>query len=374
MKKIFIVTFVFLMISMVSLHAKEVGDDSFQFKGLVYLNWHINMTDGTDNEDGSKKNTFEMERLYLTFLKDFDKIWGFRATTDVGNETVEEDGKEQQKYRLFIKFAYVQAKKSIGPLDLQFRAGMVNTPVSGFNDWLSNQRWAHKNCFLASKDILKKGSTDGAGQGYSIDNPADMGVNIRVTLMKIVTLAGSITNGEGYKKTDEEEQGSSSEGKAYAGRLTLAPFKGLYISGFYRFEGTDTDESDNHRGYYGGGIAWADKSIRVGVNCAKAFEKQVGKDLSYNGEEYDMKIVDIWLTLNFESLTGVPVLVVARYFYGDNGLDNGTATLLAGGIGYRLAKNFRVIAWYEQLDNEADDKADNADPDRTFYIKSEVKF
>ena len=375
---------------------QEVEGLGLQISGMMYINWHTNMTDSTDSESGNKKNTFEIERVYLTLCRRFSGIWRARITTDVGkerileNEAFEEqdisgetvktvDGTVTSKYRLFIKYAFIEANQSIGLIDLRFQFGMIGTPVTGFTEKLSDQRWIHKNFINGSNAVLIYQSGSGL-KGYSIDNSADMGASLDLSVMKAVTIAVAITNGEGYKKAQEsdyaypgDDSKNTAEGKAYYGRLTIRPVQSLYLSGYYRHEGTSVDEFESYRGYYGGGIAWKSDAVKIGVNYIKPFQKINGERWVIDNEELDMSIVDTWITLQFSSFTGIPLFIMACYGIGDTGQESGKTSFAGGGLGYKFNKHLRCIAWYEQTDSESLDEVGEPNPEKSFWLKAEVR-
>ena len=85
-----------------------------------------------------------------------------------------------------------------------------------------------------------------------------------------------------------------------------------------------------------------------------------------------MSIIDVWLSFDFKPIIDLPIFIMSRYGRGDNGLALGKTDFYGGGLGYKFEKYLRVIAWYDVLDNEAEDKAKNSNPEKTFYIKGEV--
>ena len=367
--------------------------------GVIYFNWHQNMTDEADNEAADKKNTFEIERIYLTWKITYNDMFSSRVTTDVGKETmiekpkyteldtdgdgtadeelVNDSSSENQKYRLYIKYAYGQFKYKTDPVNVKFKFGMLGTPSIGFIDKLGDQRWILQNFIDSSKKILIKPD----GKGYSIDNSADLGTSLKISAMKLVELEASYTVGEGYKKSDESQHSPTDDGKAYAGRLTISPpvpdFP-IFISVFGRLEGTDTDEVKNHKGYYGFGLALKHKIVKIGANYILPFEKVDDENLAYvdgsgNVEEYDMSLIDVWLTVELNNIIGMPLFIMGRYGLGDTGLNNGKTQYIGSGLGYRFEKHVRLIAWYQMIDNEARDEAKEANPEQALYIKAEIK-
>jgi hypothetical protein len=391
-----------LVFSASALLAEEKAEKKMKLEGLAYINWHTMMTDSTDNEGGEKENTFQLERVYLTWKSSFANGWSARVTTDVENkrsyEEVEleinddvDDGgngdgivdadevdftaKSKTKYVLFLKYAYVEKKSEIGPARLQFRFGLIDTPIIGFIDKLIDQRWIHRDFIDDAKDILIMSD----GKGYELDYSADMGASLGIELMKMVEVHVAVTNGEGYKNSLESEDDARNEGKAYYGRLTVSPIPQLKISGYYRREGLDADESDFHKGYYGGGIAWVDKKlIMIGANYVVAYEKEAGDDLEGTqvdgtDKKYEFSIIDAWVTVKFDTIVGVPLFLVGRYGIGDTGHKEGKTTYMGAGLGYQFDPHVRFIAYYDQFDNELADYGDEPNPSAKFSIKCEVK-
>ncbi len=348
---------------------------------LMYMNWHIGLTEGTDNGGGDKKNTFEFERIYLDLKYKLDEVWSVRITTDIENqqtlegvdynkddETVGDSATVRSKYALFIKHGYLQAKKKLDPIDVQVRAGMIDTPISGHMDSLGDQRWIMENMMGMSKQMLFIGD-----KGYTLDTTADMGLQAQVDYNKLISAVAALTNGEGFKNSNESEAGARSEGKSYYGRLTVTPIEGLVLSGYYKKEGTDTDENKNQKGYYGASIAWVTDLVKVGATYLLPYEKKDGDKIADGDDEYEMSVLDIWCSLYLNSVIDIPVIVMARYGIADNGLDDGKTTFMGGGAGYVFNKYCRVIAWYQQMDNEDRDTKEKPNPEKQFAVKAEVK-
>ncbi|MFH0976249.1 MAG: hypothetical protein V1874_10755 [Spirochaetota bacterium] len=360
--------------------------------GQVYMNWHVGLTDNSDKTGtkDSNTNTFELERIYLNFNKKFNDNFSAKVTLDIANDlmtesTTNSDGSEDtstttattksSKYRVFLKFGYLQAKNSFGFVNTTIKAGMIDTPVSSLTNELSDQRYLHKNLIDDSKNLI----------ATSIDNPADMGLSIGLNFMKKADLTFAITNGEGYKKTNEsyyndknDSSKNTSQGKAYYTKLTLMPIETLYISGFCRYEGTSVNESDDHKGYYGAGISWKNDLLKLGANYLLPFQKKNGEDVTYTssagGGKKKLSIMETWLTFTPKKLIQIPILAMARYGFGKD-LDKGDSmtTYMGIGIGYELDPNIRVAAWFDQYDSEAKDAANNPNPTRMFSIRTDIR-
>jgi hypothetical protein len=358
-----------------------------------YINWHTVLTESTDNKSGEKMNTFELERLYLQWEKDLGGIWSGRVTLDVGNEPVIENasltsttptlanssgttvkavtGGQTSKYRAYVKYAYAQAKDKIGDeLEYKFQFGMIETPVIGFTDKAGDQRWVHKNLLDDSKSIL----------GSSIDYSADMGASLALDYSKMINVTLALMNGEGYKNTNEslfnssDQTKNTSQGKAVYGKLTVTPIEGLSLSGYYRQEGTSAKQSDNNKGYMGGGVAYKNDLLMAGVNYLLPFQKVDGEAVkNSDNKEKELSLADIWITVTPEKEIGLPLLVMARYGWGeDSNLEKSKVTFLGAGVGYVFNKNVRAMAWYQQYDSEAKKEAELPNPDKQFAVKAEI--
>lgn len=377
-----------LLITGGSLLAEEKpGAGPVEFSGTMYLNLHSNITESTDTDSGDKITTFEIERVYLTLKKKLNGIFSARVTADVShdqvienageiqadvnndgnNETVYTGGGKKDKYNLYLKYAYVQAANKLGPAGIKFKFGLIDTPAIGFIDNLADQRWAHKNFVDESKTVLPDGS--------SIDNSADMGASLDIDILKKANIVFAVLNGEGYKETYEAKH-DTYEGKAFQTRLSVIPVENLYANGFFRYEGTGAIESDDNRGYMGGGLAWKSDLLMAGFNYFKIFEKENGEPARWsNGDKKDQVLLDSWLTITPEKITGSPVFFMGRFGLGqDMKLEKSRTTFIGAGIGYAFHESVRTIAWYEQYDSEADDAADKANPQKKVYLKAEVSF
>jgi len=362
---------------------EEEKKPELNLKGKAYIEY---MNQTKVQEDDKKLNTFQIKRVYLTWKKELSSIWSARVTTDVGQvdstgdftidqgdldggitPTDDYDGETSSStnsYTVYLKYAYVQGKKDFGPVSAKMQLGMIGTPAIGLTDDVSDYRWVNNNYIDHAKMLL----FDTSGKGTSIDNSADAGVRLDLELMKMVTLTGMYSNGEGYKKVDEP----SSNGKAMYGMLTVTPVEGLALAGFYRNEVTNEFESgDNYKMYYGGGISYSTDLIKIGANYVLPEVKKAGTKTVA-----DAYLLDTWLNVNLNSVAGMPVLIMGRYAMAENEEANDVldtdsrVTIWAAGVGYQFVKGFQALAYLENRTFEAE----GTDDEQTFYVKTEVKF
>ncbi len=321
-----------------------------------------------------KGDHFTLNRGYITFAKKFDEVWSVRVTTDVSSGA-KTDGTGEN--RVFIKNAYLQMRQDFDPVVFTIQYGLVGTPITGLIDKVADVRWIYNSYIDKSKDLINE----------TLDPTADMGIKGEMEIMKMVTLTGMYSNGEGYSKGFSEAEGDFS--KAYYGMLTVNPIKGLYLAGFYknlmnssRVDATSVTSvthpasdwnSGNYLTYYGAALAWSDNIFKVGGDYSM-IRQNISTDAT--NPKKKGKLYDVWAMINLGDLTGVPVLLYGRYASGElknanpvSGEVDASGNSTAGGLGYQFNKNVRVLAMYEVVD-----KKWLSGKDETFWVKTEVKF
>jgi hypothetical protein len=364
-------------LSSAAAQAAESEQSATQVSGKMFIQW-VKAMSNAPVDQSEHENSFQLQRAYLSFKHQIDQVWSVNVTLDAGNDA----GGSDTRYLVYVKNAYVQAKVGMGVADLTLQFGMVGTAAIGIIDKVSDYRWLNSNYLDAAKSLLAKSTT---ALGQSIDTSADMGVSAQLQIAKIVTVTAQVTNGEGYKKTDEDASGD--DGKAYLGMLTVQPIPGLYIAGYMRNETTDDGhDSDNYIRYYGGTLAYSTDLIKVGASyivAKKSTHAWPYEDAQVTSET-DYTIIDAFLNVDLQSVIGVPVLIAGRYARGVTEFDDAagtevTTTLWAAGLGYKFNKNVRFMGYYEVYSAETNLDPTSATLDYTddaerFYVKCEVVF
>lgn len=326
--------------------------------GVGYFDWKkdIQKSDGTESE-----NTFELNRVYLNFTKQFDEIWSMRVTTDIGQvesestnpyqedaTTTSEVKSKTNNYTVYLKFAYIQAAQQYEHLSYTLQFGMVGTPLLNYIDGQSDYRWIQQNYFDNSKDLLQT----------TVDYSADAGVRADVSLFKVVTITGAITNGEGFKHVSETD-----DGKAYYGMLTVNPFEHFSLIAFNRYCITnDNDRSDNYTNDTAFGAFYTQDVVKAGVVYALPVEEVSGQKTNY-------RLVDSYLHIDLSYVWTVPLLLAARVGYGKNTDNDNTIKIYSGGVGYRFSKDIRTIVYYQHKKDDTKSKAD-----KVMYVKCGISF
>ncbi len=312
--------------------------------------------------DYSSKNSnaFRINRAYLDFRYKIADFLNARVTTDV-DATATPAADSNAAFHLYLKYAYLEAKKDFGPVMLSATGGMIETPVLGLTDKISDYRWISPNYLDQSKNILN---------GKSFDSSADAGVKASIGLFKYVTLTAAFTNGGGYKANEGNSY------KAFTYLATVTPMKSIYISGFGRNEITgkyDYTGKKTKKEYYGYGVAYSTDLIKVGMNHIFPYETTVGTDYTSGSFVINYTpvlrrgymLIDAWLNFNLgAAVEKAPLLITGRVVYGlsrgsnsvgsiniatpsvtqstETGKERSTL-LYALGIGWKVNQNFRIM-------------------------------
>lgn len=367
--------------------SSDTQKESVKVSGVLYLQWlkEFERPSGAEN-----RNSFDIQRAYLNVAYKIDEIWSTRLTLDVAN-----DNGTDQRYQAYLKFAYVQAAPDLGFGKLTLQFGMIGTSVIGLIDSMSDYRWLNENFINASNLILHNQKSAKMGQltgrtaiaadwsGQSIDTSADLGAGASLKLAKVLTLDVQVTNGEGYKKTNDIAV--NDDGKAYLAMVSITPLEGLCVAGYMRHLVTnDAEAGDNFNRYFGTSLFYSIRKIRMGASFAMAEVSTLTPPAS-EPTVAKYRLFDSFVMANLESLTGVPVLLAGRYVLGFTKYDEGYAAangaeararLWAIGAGYQFNIYFRAMLYFEDQNSYSSDipEADWAHPARNFWLKAEAKF
>jgi hypothetical protein len=343
------------------------------------------------NYSYKNNNTFQLERAYITIKKRIGEVFSAKITTDID---------QNSRDFLYLKYGFVQFLKEfstdLGPITLKAQLGKIATPVVGITDNLNDLRWLGPNYINNTKILLN---------GSSFDNSADLGGMVSLSLLKLVTMEYSITNGEGVKSDHNETYA----GKSHTLLVSVNPgdfLKELYVNFYGRWENTNknkivTDaagvptkyQGTDERNYIGCGAAWHSDLIKAGVNIflpVMYFSKTiyVTPITGYSPRHKDnFLLIDSWLNFNLGAVVPTaPVLLVGRCAWGrekkslfSNGRQAHETILLGGGVGYQFSEYFRMVLYYEAIRYHVDytlhdSTRKDPTPNNSVYIKTEVKF
>ncbi len=348
--------------------------------GVIFMDYSY-LIESKDKLDSAKtvktRDSFNLTRAYLNFDKKIDDVWSAKVTLDAGTySTKDSAGNDEKGSYSFLKNAYGQFAPSFGVVDLKIQGGLVGTPVIGLIDGLNGSRWIYQNYIDKASDVL------GNSSSYPIDpSSADTGLKAELSIMKMASLTGMYSNGDGYK-TQTTDQYTINKAKYLT--LNIKPINALNVFGYYHWHNIDTAPGSgagngadkNFVSYYGGGAAWSDKAIKVGA----AYTMINGKNADVKQEA---NIMEFWANVNLEQFTSVPVLIIGRYAKGSYkdkaaaGAKKNEGSVIWAGAGYRLNSNVQFALMYKTDEltkkNSAGVKTSDVE-NSTMFVKSEIKF
>jgi len=158
----------------------------------VYWNYHADLT-----KDASKTSAFELKRTYLGYSYKFSENISAKITLDVGSN----DG--GSAYTAYLKAAQLDWKVASG---VKLSMGLIG--MKQFKD--QEKFWGYRYIFKSFQDQNGFGSS------------ADLGINAEFKLSNRLTANFIIFNGEGYKKTQDEDGRQK-----FGGSLVYTPVNGL---------------------------------------------------------------------------------------------------------------------------------------------------
>lgn len=334
-------------------------------------------------------NTFTVQRAFIMIRKQLNDIFSAKVTIDADPAAAN---------NAFIRHAFIQAHYDFGPVAIRGEIGKIATPVIGITDQLSDMRWVGKNALDNAKYYLN---------GRVFDTPADLGILYGMTILKMVNLQYTLTNGEGFQKDEIYKA------KAHTVMLSINPsifIKEVYANFYGRWEDTNRNEYQlstagvptfAYRGisgssYLGFGVAWKSDIVRFGINCF--FPEQVVARTVYPFSLTDVYqlpmprsrshyiLVDTWLNVDLGALTPANVLLVGRCIFGReqknfqvNLRRQHDTLLINAGVGYRVNKNLRFLLMYEHVYYWVQSRLTypyqrDPTPNRNVYVKTEVQF
>jgi hypothetical protein len=343
------------------------------------------------NYSYKNNNTFQLERAYITIKKQIGEIFSAKITTDIDPNSSD---------YLYLKYGFVQLYKEfgtpVGPISLKAQLGKIATPVVGITDKLNDLRWLGRNYIENSKMVLN---------GNSFDNSADLGGMVSLSLLKLMTLEYSLTNGEGVKSDHNETYA----GKSHTLLVSVNPIdylKELYVNFYGRWEDTNKNkivtgtggmptkyQGTDERKYMGCGIAWYSDLVKAGMNFilpVMHYSKTIfiSPITGYSPRHQDkFMLIDSWLNINIGAIAPTaPVLFVGRCAWGrehksllSNGRQAHETIVLGAGAGYQFSEYFRLVLYYEAIRYHVDYALHDVTrkdptPNNNVYIKTEIKF
>jgi hypothetical protein len=193
---------------------------SVKVGGTIFLDYTFQDEPETRDASGHlvHPNAFNVGRAYINVTGQLHHLLGFRVTPDISRETGS-GSSLSGSYTFRLKYAYAQVNLDDWlPKATWVRFGLQPTPYTDFEEGVYRYRF-QGNVFVEREGFL---STADAGVTAHVAFPADFG-----------DLHFGVYNGEGYQKSDPNDQ------KAFQVRATVRPVpripivKGLRLTGFW---------------------------------------------------------------------------------------------------------------------------------------------
>lgn len=191
-RQILFLSAILLTITSFSQTTEEDFKPSGEVQFKVFWNYHYNFS-----QNATKKSAFELNRSYLGYKYDFSKNISAKIIFDAGADT------GFSEYSILLKAAQLDWKVAEG---VKLSMGLIG--MKQFND--QEDFWGYRYIFKSFQDE------------YSYGPSADLGVNAEFTVTKTLKANFLVSNGEGYKKLQDED-GNQKIG----GSLVFQPIKGL---------------------------------------------------------------------------------------------------------------------------------------------------
>jgi len=296
MKKFFSLSVIILLFSGIVFGQGKIGSK-------VYFNYSY-------NNDAKPTNNFEFNRVYFTFSNKLTDKISYKFTTDVGRFNTGHDN----RLSVYLKNAYL--KWNTGGGDLVFGLQGMNM----FN--VEEHNWGYRFVEKAPMDLRKFSSS------------ADLGIGYYNTFNKKLHLSALITNGTGYKKSENDDFKKYSVQLMYGdskikkdgnfnigASLSLEPFN--YVVG--------VDTTTENKTVFGGFAVYQIQKLRIGAEY----------DLMNNGgSSVTGSIISAYANLS----TSKYVDVFARYDFYDPNTDtaNNGISYFIGGLNFKPNKGFYI--------------------------------
>lgn len=280
----------------------------------------------TNFNHDNDKNEFELKRAYLGYSYKIDNNFSTKITFDVGNNST------GSAYTAFLKIASLSWK----PMEnTSINMGMIGAKNFKFMEKSWGKRYIEKSALDKEKWA----------------NAADLGISLDYKVFDNFTIDGQILNGEGYKKT-QDENGLMRVG--FGGTYKLSNFS---IRIFRDVK--STADSNLNQEITTAAVSYSNNRLNIG------FETDMMEN-SNNTPDMDKEIMSIYGSYKLlDKFT-----LFGRYddYSSENSWDeDGTYTII--GVETQLAKGVKAAANIRQTTNDVNDIKDNA-----FYLNLEYKF
>ena len=237
-------------------------------KGDIFstIFWNYN----TDlSSESSKKNSFEVKRVYLGYKFKIDDKISAKVTFDIGKNSAGSD------YTAFLKTAQIDWSLKD---NFKLSFGMIGNKQFKYQESI----WGYRYLYKTFQDENKFGSS------------ADLGVNGEIKVSKNLKMNLFMLNGEGYKNIQDDD-GYMKIG----GNLIYEISNGLSLKLYYDSEPGNDEFNVTNVGYF---IGYDKNKTRVGLEYNK-----INNAKSYNSPSLDNNLSGFsgYISQNFSENSSV---------------------------------------------------------------------
>lgn len=231
MKHINVLLAIVLSMAIIGTNNSAFAGDG-KISGYTYFDYTHDLTSHALNDEG-----FQVRRLYFTYQQELSEGLKFKLQTDI-------DYSKSPK-NLYVKNAKVDWTMDFGELTLGLQGMNV------FN--IQEKTWGYR--------FIEKSAMD----RYKFSSSADFGVGFSKTAGKNLHLSALLTNGTGYKSSENDDKKKLSL-QGFFGEKNLSKKDGFNAGGVVSFEPYNVDsattEAKSLIGFFGG---FSSNGLRTGV-------------------------------------------------------------------------------------------------------------
>lgn len=321
--------------------------DDVKMSGVSFLRytWQTSEYTRTGTISQKDRNTFFVDRIYLTAKKKFDNGYSMRATleTKTSKDAAISTMTLKHSSDIWLKYAYIEKKDFLPGMKLRF--GQSPLPWVGFEEKIWGRRYVNK-VFVDDNGYM--GSTD-------------IGVNVLGKAMDgMIDYHAGIYNGSGYK--GEDASGYNGKFKEIFARASVSPVEGLQI---HAFMSTGNTAPKTERRRVIGGVSYKNDmfhvmglyfnqrtqrlpvkkaegfSIHGSVNLGTGFAVFARGDLNnVDVDATDNKVLKIWSGIEKELTNGIKIALVDKYESPEKRGPKGTGPQEANFLGIQALVKF----------------------------------
>ena len=230
----------------------------------IFWNYNTDLSSGS-----SKKNSFEVKRVYLGYKFKIDDKISAKVTFDIGKNSAGSD------YTAFLKTAQIDWSLKD---NFKLSFGMIGNKQFKYQESI----WGYRYLYKTFQDENKFGSS------------ADLGVNGEIKVSKNLKMNLFMLNGEGYKNI-QDDNGYMKIG----GNLIYEISNGLSLKLYYDSEPGNDEFNVTNVGYF---IGYDKNKTRVGLEYNK-----INNAKSYNSPSLDNNLSGFsgYISQNFSENSSV---------------------------------------------------------------------